>query len=67
MSPGEFKKRHKTHHKFGHNLCALLEEAQNRALDKKVQLDQQEIDAIKQLKHDYVEQRFEYRVTGRTY
>ncbi|MCX7172417.1 MAG: hypothetical protein NT159_00430 [Proteobacteria bacterium] len=63
MTPSELK----SHRKFGHNLAALLEEAQKRNLEDEVLLDQQEVGVIKLLTYDYLEKRLEYRVTGGKY
>lgn len=54
--------------KFGHNLVALLDEAQKCDLKDKVALDQQEVGVIKLLSYDYLmEKRLAYRVTGGKY
>lgn len=53
--------------KHGHDLSALLIEAMNRGLSKLVKLEAQEIGVIDLLSYDYMEKRFEYRVTGGTY
>lgn len=52
---------------YGHNLRALLEEAQRRNLENVIHLNQQEIGVINLLSFDYKEKRLEYRVTGGRY
>lgn len=53
--------------KFGHNLSALLNAALELGLQREVPLEEIEVGAIKLLSYDYMEKRFEYRVTGGTY
>ena len=54
--------------KFGHNLAALLDEAQRCGLKDKVVLDQQEFGVVKLLSYDYLlGRRLAYRVTGGKY
>jgi HEPN domain-containing protein len=52
---------------FGHNLSALLREANTRGLPDYVPLESIETGVIELLSYDYMEKRLEYRVTGGTY
>ena len=53
--------------KYGHDLHALLNEAMSRGLKNIVSLEPQEIGVIDLLSFDYMEKRFEYRITGGQY
>lgn len=52
---------------FGHNLVALLEEAEVQGLREHVALEAVESGVIRLLSYDYMEKRLEYRVTGGLY
>lgn len=54
-------------HKFGHDLEALFDEAINRGLENEVLIEEVEKGVLQLLNYDYLEKRFEYRVTGGTY
>lgn len=62
MTESELKFR-----KFGHNLEALLDEAIKRGLENEVLIEDVEKGVLQLLNYDYLEKRFEYRVTGGTY
>jgi hypothetical protein len=53
--------------KFGHDLAALFAAAKERELEKWVSFDEREVGVLQLLNYDYLEKRFEYRVTGGTY
>ncbi len=62
MTKGELKRK-----KFGHDLEALLDEAIKRGLENEVLIDEVEKGVLELLNYDYLNKRFEYRVTGGTY
>ena len=62
MNHGELKLR-----KYGHDLEALLDEAIKRGLENEVLIEDVEKGVLQLLNYDYLDKRFEYRVTGGTY
>ncbi|MBI2286087.1 MAG: hypothetical protein HYU79_01250 [Nitrosomonadales bacterium] len=52
---------------FGHNLEALFIEAMKRGLENEIFIEDVEIGALQLLNYDYLEKRFEYRISRGTY
>jgi hypothetical protein len=62
VTPKELKSR-----RFGHNLEVLFDEAIARNIEQELSISDVERGMLRLLNWDYLEKRFEYRVTGGTY
>jgi len=53
--------------KYGHDLTALLKASFERGIDKRINISSIEQGVIELLNYDYMDKRFEYRISGGTY